>query len=356
MPELNVALRVQAQLDQARKAIQDLKSEVQSLDHAAGNGNVGAFDASGAQAATTALQQQSEAAAAATSAQIDLTESTDQAAAAEQQRAAATSEAAAASGKNRQATEQLEQATDDATVATERERRALDALMSELVPGAEAANRLAGAQNELNMALSKGLITQEQHTRMMALAQQRWAGSGITARQTAAAMRMLPAQITDITTSIASGMPVWLVALQQGGQIKDSFGGIGPAARAMAGAIRGAMLVYAGLAASIGTLIFAYVSAQREESALRESIIMTGNAAGVSVDMLYEMAYATSAIVGTTGKAAETLAQLTATGQVARQNMQQFAQTAIEMEIALGRSWENVLSKHRASLMSDITT
>ena len=38
------------------------------------------------------------------------------------------------------------------------------------------------------------------------------------------AMRQLPAQITDVVTSLASGMPVWLVAIQQGGQIKDMYG------------------------------------------------------------------------------------------------------------------------------------
>lgn len=45
---------------------------------------------------------------------------------------------------------------------------------------------------------------------------------GISAKQTAAAMRMLPAQFTDIGTSIASGMPLWLVAIQQGGQIDQA--------------------------------------------------------------------------------------------------------------------------------------
>ncbi|MHA1052204.1 phage tail length tape measure family protein [Enterobacter ludwigii] len=34
-------------------------------------------------------------------------------------------------------------------------------------------------------------------------------------------------QITDIVTSLASGMPVYMVAIQQGGQLRDSFGGAG---------------------------------------------------------------------------------------------------------------------------------
>lgn len=52
---------------------------------------------------------------------------------------------------------------------------------------------------------------------------------GITAGQYSQAMRILPMQITDVVTSLASGMPIWMVAIQQGGQIKDSFGGLATA-------------------------------------------------------------------------------------------------------------------------------
>ena len=51
--------------------------------------------------------------------------------------------------------------------------------------------------------------------------------AGLSVGEYKNAMRMLPAQITDVVTSLASGMPVGLVAVQQGVQIKDSFGGVG---------------------------------------------------------------------------------------------------------------------------------
>lgn len=63
--------------------------------------------------------------------------------------------------------------------------------------------------------------------------------AGISAGQYQAAMRQLPAQITDVVTSIASGMPIWMVAIQQGGQIKDSFGGVGNAFQALKNLIFG---------------------------------------------------------------------------------------------------------------------
>lgn len=50
-------------------------------------------------------------------------------------------------------------------------------------------------------------------------------------------MRMLPAQFTDVATQLAGGQSPWLILLQQGGQVKDSFGGMIPMFRGLAGAI-----------------------------------------------------------------------------------------------------------------------
>lgn len=56
---------------------------------------------------------------------------------------------------------------------------------------------------------------------------------GLSQKQTAAAMRGVPAQITDITTSLVAGQNPMIVMIQQGGQLKDMFGGIKPAAAAL---------------------------------------------------------------------------------------------------------------------------
>jgi len=62
---------------------------------------------------------------------------------------------------------------------------------------------------------------------------------GISAGQTAQAMRQLPAQFTDIFTSLQGGMPFFTVLVQQGGQIKDSFGGVAPALKGVSSAVIG---------------------------------------------------------------------------------------------------------------------
>jgi phage-related minor tail protein len=58
---------------------------------------------------------------------------------------------------------------------------------------------------------------------------------GMSSKQLAFATRGLPAQITDIVVSLQGGQRPMTVLLQQGGQLKDMFGGIGGAARALGG-------------------------------------------------------------------------------------------------------------------------
>ncbi|ADU99834.1 phage tail length tape measure family protein [Alicycliphilus denitrificans] len=163
------------------------------------------------------------------------------------------------------------------------------------------------------------------------------AAGAISAAQHAAAMRMLPAQITDVVTSLSSGMPVWMVAIQQGGQIKDSFGGAGNAMRAMLGAITPTIAGLGLLAGAAGLATAAYYQGSREADGYRQAIVMTGNAADTTVNQLTDMARAMSAISGTQGAAAESLTALAGTGAIASENLQQFATVAMDLERRVGQ-------------------
>jgi len=103
---------------------------------------------------------------------------------------------------------------------------------------------------------------------------------GVSAAQTAAAMRTLPAQFTDIATQLAGGQSPFLILLQQGGQIKDSFGGIRPAASALLSLLSPMRLVVGGIAAGFGTLALAAYQGAEEISNLNRSLALTGNFAG----------------------------------------------------------------------------
>lgn len=104
--------------------------------------------------------------------------------------------------------------------------------------------------------------------------------TGISAGQYKQAMAQLPAQITDVVTSLASGMPVWLVAIQQGGQIKGSFGGVGNTFKVLLSFLNPVNVGLAALAVSMGALVKAGYDAYKSQRDLQEALVLTGGYAG----------------------------------------------------------------------------
>lgn len=161
---------------------------------------------------------------------------------------------------------------------------------------------------------------------------------GISAAQTAAALRGVPAQFTDIVTSLQGGQQPLTVLLQQGGQLKDMFGGVGAAARALGGYVLGLVNPFTVLAAAAGGVAFAYSQGSKEADAYRMALITTGNAAGTTAGQLQAYARDISGVVGTQGKAAESLAAMAGTGKVVGDMLRESAQAAVMWERATGQA------------------
>jgi lambda family phage tail tape measure protein len=168
---------------------------------------------------------------------------------------------------------------------------------------------------------------------------------GISAKQTAAALRGVPAQFTDIVTSLQGGQAPLTVLLQQGGQLKDMFGGIGPAARALGGYVAGLVNPFTVAAAAAAGLGLAYYKGSEEATAYNKGLILSGNAAGTSADQLASLASQVSATVGTTGAAAEVLAQLAGNSKIAGESFGTVATAALEMQLATGRAIEETVAE-----------
>ena len=169
---------------------------------------------------------------------------------------------------------------------------------------------------------------------------------GLSAGQLSNAMRGVPAQFTDIVVSLQSGQAPMTVLMQQGGQLKDMFGGIGNAAKALGGYVLGLISPFTVLAAGVGTLGFAAYQGSKEAHELAKSLIMTGNAAGTSVDQLKNMASAVSEATGATkGAAVDALTQIASSGKVAASNMTLVAESAIAMQKATGAAVEDTVKQ-----------
>ena len=168
---------------------------------------------------------------------------------------------------------------------------------------------------------------------------------GISVGQTRQAMRQLPAQITDIFTSLAGGQKPWLVAIQQGGQLKDSFGGIVPAARALLGAITPMVAGLALVAAVIGTVAVATLSGYRETQAYERALIASGNAAATTAGQLRVVKDSVGGATGEYGNAEAALTALAASGQVAGDTLEAAASAAVNLSTLTGASIEDTTQK-----------
>lgn len=158
---------------------------------------------------------------------------------------------------------------------------------------------------------------------------------GLSVKQTEAAMRGVPAQITDIFVSLQGGQAPLTVLLQQGGQLKDMFGGIRPAAAALSRALVGLINPFTAAGAGALVLAAAYYKGSKEADEFAKSIILTGNSSGTSVDQMMAYARAVDQVVGTQAKAAEAIAALAGAG-VSGANLGSFAETAIKLERLAG--------------------
>lgn len=161
-------------------------------------------------------------------------------------------------------------------------------------------------------------------------------------KQLNAALRQVPAQITDIVTGLASGQAPLTVLLQQGGQLKDVFGGIGPAVKAVGGYVLGLINPYTLAAGAVALLGAAYASASAEEQAFAKAIILSGNVAGTSVARLQALsAEVANASGATRGRAAEVLTALVEQGKLTEDQFARVATAALNLEKATGKAAED---------------
>lgn len=172
-------------------------------------------------------------------------------------------------------TDKASVSTRNASVATDLQAKELADLLGKINPTVAALGRLDDMQSKLGQFHKAGLLDTETFkdysTRLDSTRQglsafdEGLSKTGISARQTETALRQLPSQFTDIFTSLAAGQNPLLVLLQQGGQIKDSFGGIGNTVDVLGGKVKGFFSSIAGSSAGIagaGTALGDLVSQQ----------------------------------------------------------------------------------------------
>jgi hypothetical protein len=171
---------------------------------------------------------------------------------------------------------------------------------------------------------------------------------GMSAKQAANAMRMVGPQVTDIVTQLASGQSPLMILVQQGGQLKDMFGGIGPAARALGGYVLGLVNPFTLAVAAVGALAAAYHFGSEESAKFQRQLILSGNAAGILTSDAQDMATALAAVSGTKGAALEALGEMAQGGQVAADQLKRFTGLAQQLDRVVGKSVADTATEFQA--------
>jgi len=174
--------------------------------------------------------------------------------------------------------------------------------------------------------------------------------AGISVGQYSAAMRTLPAQFTDIATQLAGGQSPFLILLQQGGQIKDQFGGVkgaltgvGDYLRTLIGFVNPLTLSLAGLTVSAGALAVAWYKGSQEASEFNKQLILTGNYSASSASQLSDMAQKIGGSSGRVAAAARTLAEVVGTGTFKTDQLETVTRAALAMQEATGQSVDTTI-------------
>lgn len=168
---------------------------------------------------------------------------------------------------------------------------------------------------------------------------------GMTAKATSAALRQVPAQFTDIVVSLQGGQAPLTVLLQQGGQFKDVFGGIGPAFKALSNYVVGLINPLTMAAAAIGTLSYAAVRGTSDIRELNKALQLSGNASGTTVDAMRNIAATTSATT-------EALIAFAKAGDIGGARLGEFAASASRFEKMTGQAVDKTV-EHYAKLTKD---
>lgn len=168
--------------------------------------------------------------------------------------------------------------------------------------------------------------------------------TGQSAAQTAFAMRMIPAQMTDIIVGLSTGQSPFMVLMQQGGQLKDMFGGIGPAIKGVGGYVLGLINPVTLAAAAVGVLGLAYYKGSQEQGEFYKSLTLKGNLVGKTTGQLADMAARVSVVANsTTGVTAATLNQIVSSGKVAAESLERVTTAVVEISEATGIATEKLV-------------
>ena len=159
------------------------------------------------------------------------------------------------------------------------------------------------------------------------------------------ALRQTPSQFTDIVTQLAGGQSPFLILIQQGGQLRDMFGGFGNMFRGLASFITPASVAIGAVAASVGTLAYAYAQGRKEQEEFNKALRLTGNYSGQTTSTFDALAKSIQKNADVSIGSAKELAQaMTASGSFGPNVLNPLALAMAKVQQVSGKTADEVVS------------
>ncbi len=219
------------------------------------------------------------------------------------------------------------------------EQKALNSLLGAIDPARAALAKLDTQVEQLGKHLDAGRISQDQYNSALGKIDKDYAKLEKTTTgfdKLRLGTRQAQENVVQLGNALSSG---------------DWGSGVRAVAQLGAGAGAGAAGLLAILAplalatAAVGGLAYAYYRGSEEQDSYNKSLILTGNYAGTTSSALGAMARQVGDTVGTTGAAAEVLAQLAGSGKIVSSSFEQIAVAALSFEKATGKAASETVSE-----------
>lgn len=168
---------------------------------------------------------------------------------------------------------------------------------------------------------------------------------GNSAKQNAAALRGLPAQFTDVVVSLQGGQAPLTVLLQQGGQVKDMFGGVKEALVAVGGALYAMVTPVSVAAAGLAVMGLAMYQASAEAHDFNKAMAASANYSGLTSSAFLNLQQSIYGVTGVAGQAAQAMTLLQVSGKVTAENFEAITIAAIKMNRVTGQAIKDTVDE-----------
>lgn len=152
-------------------------------------------------------------------------------------------------------------------------------------------------------------------------------------------------QLNDFFVQVSSGQGLLMPLIQQGSQLAGTFGGIRGALAALATVFTPVVLGIAAVAAVVGTIGYIFLNGQKEATAFKNALTLTGNFAGMTADKFRDLTQSVADYSKVSrGAARETLLAIVSTGQFQGAAINEVAKATLTLAKLTGKSTEDIVA------------